>query len=122
MAAAAPVYLSDRFTRLPEHIIGELSGIKNETEGKRPKPFGKRVRAGAKHSFETIVSEMSDEAEKKDPERKKEWAGLADRDRKQIRYLAAEAKKHGVRIIIVCDFIHTPEYLWEAGHAFFCGV
>ncbi|QTA87385.1 Uncharacterized protein dnm_034180 [Desulfonema magnum] len=43
MAAAAPVYLTDRFTWLPEDIIGELSGIKNETERKRPKPFGKRV-------------------------------------------------------------------------------
>ena len=119
MAAVASVYLTDRFVRLPENIVGELSGKKDGTERKRPKSFEKRVWASLEHSFEKITGEMFDEAENKDPDRKKEWVALVGGDRKQIRYLAAEAEKHGVGLTIVCDFIHMLEYLWKASHAFF---
>jgi hypothetical protein len=43
---------------------------------------------------------------------------LVDGDKKQIRYLLNEAKKHRVKLTIICDFIHVLEYLWDASHVF----
>lgn len=123
IAAVASVYLVEPFIRNPEDIIEELFEEKQTTiSQKRPKPFEKRVWASLEHSFKVVVSEMFEEAKKKDPNQQYEWVALVDGDRKQIIYLLQEAKKQGVSITIVCDFIHVLEYLWEASHTFFGGA
>lgn len=119
MAAVASVYLVDRFVRTPQDVVREIFEKKNSTGKKRPKPSEKRVWATLEHSFETVVSEMFDEAESKDSDRKKGWVALVDGDKKQMRYLSCEARKRGVVITIICDFIHVLEYLWEASNTFF---
>jgi len=123
IAAVASVYLVEPFRRNPEDIIEELFEEKPTTiRQKRPKPFEKRVWASLEHSFKIVVSEMFQEAKQKDPNQQYEWVALVDGDRKQIIYLLQEAKKQGVSITIVCDFIHVLEYLWEASHTFFGGA
>jgi hypothetical protein len=47
------------------------------------------------------------------------WIALVDGDKKQRRYLLHEAKKQGLKLTLICDFIHVLEYLWDAGHVFF---
>ena len=69
--------------------------------------------------YKLVVGEMFDEANNRDPNRKKEWIALVDGDKKQIRYLLSEAKKNGIQLTIICDFIHVLEYLWDASHVFF---
>lgn len=119
MAVVASVYEVERFIRSPEEIVTELFEQPDKSKKKRPKPVNKRVWASLKHSFQLVVSEMFEEANKRDPNRKKEWIALVDGDKKQRRYLKHEAKKHGVKLTIICDFIHVLEYLWDAGHVFF---
>lgn len=118
IAAVASVYLVKRFNRTPEEIIEELFEQNTKNRKQRPKPIKKRVWASLDHSFKTMVSEMFEEAEKKDPERQYEWVALVDGDRKQIIYLLQEAKKRGISITIVGDFIHVLTYLWKASHTF----
>ncbi len=111
----------ERFIRTPEEIIEELFEEKASRK-KRPKPVEKRVWASLEHSFKVMVSEMFEEAKQKGPKQQCEWVALVDGDRKQIIYLLQEAKKQGISITIVCDFIHVLEYLWEASQPFFGGV
>jgi len=86
---------------------------------KRPKPVNKRVWASLEHSFQLVVGEMFEEANNRDPNRKKEWIALVDGDKKQIRYLLSEAKKYGIQLTIICDcYRPVLEYLWNAGHVF----
>ena len=35
------------------------------------------------------------------------------------KWVRAEARRRGVEITLVLDFIHALEYLWKAAHAFF---
>lgn len=119
MAVVASVYEVERFIRSPEEIVEELFEQPDSDKKKRPKPVKKRVWASLKHSFQLVVREMFEEANKRDPNRKKEWIALVDGDKKQRRYLLPEAKKHGVKLTIIGDFIHVLEYLWDAGHVFF---
>lgn len=119
MAVVASVYEVDRFRRSPDEVVEELfeqSALK--AAKKRPKPVNKRVWASLKHSFKVTVSEMFDEANSRDPNHRREWVALVDGDKKQIRYLLQEAKKHHVKLTIICDFIHVLEYLWDASHVF----
>jgi hypothetical protein len=62
---------------------------------------------------------MFEEANNREPNRKKEWIALVDGDKKQIRYFLSEAKKYGIQLTIICDFIHVLEYLMECRSCFF---
>ena len=113
MAVVASVYLIERFVRTPKKLVDELFDQSSKTKIKRPRPERKRVWVRKEHSFETVVSEMFEQALNYDPNQEKQWVALVDGDRKQIIYLSREAKRHGVKITIGCDFIHVLEYLWE---------
>lgn len=119
IAVVASVYEVDRFVRSPQEIVEELFEQSDSNKSSRPKPVKKRVWASLIHSFKTVVGEMFEEANKRDPNRKKEWIALVDGDKKQRQYLLHEAKKRGLKLTIICDFIHILEYLWDAGHVFF---
>lgn len=119
IAVVASVYLIDRFIRTPEEVVDELFDKRDKINRSRPKPEGKRVWASLEHSFKTVVSEMFEQAIHYDPNQEKEWVALVDGDKKQITYLLREAKRHQVKLTIVCDFIHVLEYLWKASHTFF---
>lgn len=44
---------------------------------------------------------------------------MVDGDKKITRRVRAEARRRGVKITLVLDFIHALEYLWKAAHVFF---
>lgn len=119
IAVVASVYEVDRFVRSPQEIVDELFEQSDSNKSIRPKPVKKRVWASLIHSFKTVVGEMFEEANKRDPNRKKEWIALVDGDKKPRQYLLHEAKKQGLKLTLICDFIHILEYLWDAGHVFF---
>jgi hypothetical protein len=72
IAVVASVYEIDRFVRSPQEIINELF---EQAQIKRNKPVKKRVWASLKHSFKTVVGEMFEEANKRDPNRKVDCTG-----------------------------------------------
>ena len=119
MATVASVYNIDPFIRTADDFKNELSSVKIVEEIKRPKPIAKRVWASIEKSQEAVISEIFDEALRRDPEKNKTWVVLVDGAPAQINLIKKEAKSRGIKITIACDIIHVVEYLWKAAWAFF---
>ena len=66
-----------------------------------------------------VISEAFTEAERRDPGHHRQWVALVDGATHQIDAIKAEAKRRGVEITIVVDFVHVVEYLWGAAWCFF---
>lgn len=116
MATVAAVYTIGRFNRTPADIMDDLRREKKAE--KRPRPNHKRVWASLKKSPEEVISEAFKEANSRDRNRKKTWVALVDGNATQLEILQRLAKAEGVDLVIILDFIHAVEYLWEAAHAF----
>jgi hypothetical protein len=117
MASVAAIYTVEPFVRTPEEILP--ASPRQETGPARPRPEHKRVWASLAQSPEEVIGEMFDEAARRDPQRQKRWVGLVDGNLPQIDHLERLAKKRGVALIIVVDFIHVAQYVWKAAGALF---
>jgi hypothetical protein len=118
MATVAAVYDVASFVRTPEEILGELRPARDAGRP-RPRARNKRVWASVEKSAEVVTRELFDEAERRDPEHRRQWIVLVDGDRHQIERLRAEAKRRGVEPIFVLDLMHVLGYLWDAAWCFF---
>jgi hypothetical protein len=119
MAMVAAVYTVASHMRTPQQIIAGLRRVRDVTPRKRPRPEYKRVWASIVSEPMAVVAAAFEEAALRDPEGKKRWLVVVDGDRKLARWARAEARRRGVQVTLVLDFIHALEYLWKAGHAFF---
>jgi len=119
MAAVAAVYTVAPYVRTAQDVIAGLRHIRDAAAKPRPRPEGKRVWASLTRELKDVITEAFDEAEGRDPEHRKRWLVLVDGDRKLTRWVRAEARRRGVEITLVLDFIHALEYLWKAAHVFF---
>lgn len=119
MATVAAVYTVGPYARTAQDIIDALRRVRDATPKPRPRPEGKRVWATLTRQLKDVISDAFDEASERDPDRKKRWFVLVDGDKKLTRWVRAEARRRGLEVTIVLDFIHALEYLWKAGHALF---
>lgn len=119
MAAVAAVYTVAPYQRTAQEVIAGLRHIRDVTPRPRPRPEGKRVWATLTRDLKDVISDAFDEACDRDPERCKRWFVLVDGDKKLTRWVRAEARRRGIEITLVLDFIHALEYLWKAAHVFF---
>jgi hypothetical protein len=119
MAAVAAVYTVAPYVRTAQDVIAGLRHIRDATKKPRPRPEGKRVWASLTRELKDVIAEAFDEAEDRDPEHRKRWLVLVDGDNKLTRWVRAEARRRGVEVTLVLDFIHALEYLWKAAHVFF---
>ena len=85
----------------------------------RPRPEHKRVWASLAQSPREVIGEMFDEAARSDPRRHKRWVALVDGNLPQIHHLEQLAQERGVPLVIVVDFIHVAQYVWNAAGALF---
>lgn len=67
----------------------------------------------------SVVGEIFDEAERRDPEHRRTWVALVDGNNHQIERIGAEARARRVPVTIVIDFVHVLEYLWKAAWCFY---
>jgi hypothetical protein len=116
MATVAAVYTIDPFERSPEDLIAEEAGTAGKA--KRPRPEQKRVWASLEKEPEQVIADAFDEANRRDPNHKKQWIALVDGNNTQIDILKRIAKKRGVKLTIIVDIVHVIEYLWKAGRTF----
>jgi len=117
MATVAAVYSLPLQPRTAADVIGELNGGTPATN--RPRAQHKRVWASIERDARTVIEEMFVEADLRDPEHTHPWVVLVDGNATQIRAIRTSAKKHGVEVTLVLDFIHVTEYLWDAAWCFF---
>ena len=112
MAQVASVYSIEPNERTPADVA---SGQKPEAP---PRPQAKRVWASVEDDAKDVVSQMFDEATRRDPYKKRNWVALVDGQPYQLSLLEAEAKKRDLTLTIVLDIIHVIEYLWTAARNF----
>ena len=117
LAQVVTVYSVARHIREPQDILGASESACSENQ--RPRPTDKRVWASVKKEAKAVIGEAFDEAQRRDPEHKRQWVVLVDGDQKQLRAVKAEAKRLGVDITIIADFVHVLEYIWDAARALF---
>ena len=118
MATVAAVYTMGPHQRTPADVIAGLRHVRDPERNPRPRPEHKRVWASLTRPTQDIIADAFDEAEKRDPKHEKRWLVLIDGDPKLERWVRAEAKRRGVQVTLVLDFIHALEYLWKASFAF----
>lgn len=119
MASVAAVYTVQPFVRTPEEIL-PASGEPRE-ERPRPRPEHKRVWASLAQAPEEVITAMFDEAGQRDLTGQKRWLALVDGNETQIEHLHRRAEERKIPLLLVVDFIHVAQYVWEAAQALFPG-
>lgn len=118
MAEVASVYDIERQPRGPDDILPRHDPEQGE-KSPRPRAQNKRVWASVDKPLKAVVQQAFDEAQSRDPEHQRDWLYLVDGNKEQIRMAKNLAALHGVRLVIIIDFIHVLEYLWKAAWCFF---
>ena len=115
MATVASVYEARPHQRTAEQIMGQ----DDDGVPERPEISNKRVWASVRKSQSEVIEQMFAEAERRDPERKKQRLVLIDGQEAQLRAVEAAIAKSGTNVVIIQDFIHVLEYLWKAAYCFY---
>jgi len=114
MASVAAIYSVAPWVRTPEEI---LPATLPQKEPPRPRPEHKRVWASLAQTPEAVIKEMFAEAARRDRKGQKRWVALVDGNLPQIDHLHQLAEERNIPLIIVVDFIHVAQYVWEAAGA-----
>ncbi|HYB25299.1 MAG TPA: ISKra4 family transposase [Solirubrobacteraceae bacterium] len=86
-----------------------------------PAPEAKRkwLTASVVCDAATVVGQVFDEAQRRDPQHQRTWVVLVDGNNHQIDRITAEANARAIKLTIVIDLVHVLEYLWGACWSFF---
>ncbi len=117
MAEVGAVYDA---TVAPRTAADVLPATDDQRRNATPGPVAKNkwLTASVVKDAADVVSEIFDEAERRDPNRHRAWVALVDGNNHQISRIQAEARSRGTPITIICDFVHVIEYLWKAAWSF----
>jgi hypothetical protein len=83
-----------------------------------PQAVNKWYTCGITAACAEVITLLFEEADRRDPDRQRDWLALVDGNDHQIGCFQKEAAKRGKDITILIDFIHVIEYLWKAALAF----
>lgn len=67
----------------------------------------------------SVIGQIFDEAERRDPEHIRTWVALVDGNNHQIERIKAEARTRKITVSILIDLVHVLEYLWKAVWCFY---
>ena len=115
MATVVSVYEVDPYPRSPEQILDR----EQKPPWKRPQPTHKRTWARVVADQGAVIEQGFEEAVRRDPDQRMRWVVLVDGQEDLLRQVYAAARRYKVDIIVVQDFVHVLEYLWNAGHALY---
>jgi hypothetical protein len=116
MAELAVVYDVTPVPRKPTDIF---SPDEDEPKPEAPKATNKWLTASVVDDVAEVISEAFVEADRRDPDHLRQWIALVDGAKHQIDCIKAQAKKRGVKVVVLVDFVHVVEYLWKAAWCFF---
>lgn len=119
MAQVCAVYSIAPFHRQPEDIIREMRHLQAADEKiSRPRPEQKRTWASVERDAAPTIRQAFEEALRRDPKREMRWVVVVDGNPDQLRIIRRLAKKMGVKVTLVLDFIHVAGYVWKASYRF----
>jgi len=117
MAEVGAVYDTTPATRPPADIFPD-----RDQQPAKPTPApvarNKWLVASIVDNAASVVGQIFDEADRRDPTHRRTWVALVDGNNHQIDRINAEAKTRAVPVTIVIDFVHVLEYLWKATWCF----
>jgi hypothetical protein len=113
MAVVTAIYDAAPAVRSGADII-PADAAERSTRRPGPRASNRRVDASLQHSTAPMVTALFDQAEQRDPARRRRWVVLVDGANHQLDCIQQEARNRKVSIDIVIDFIHVLEYLWKA--------
>ncbi len=130
MAELACVYDAVPVPRTPEDVISTPAQQRRKKKAQAAKPAGRQkprepqargkwLTASVTDGIPAVIAAAFDEAERRDPHHKREWAVLVDGNSTQIDAVTAGAASRGITLTIVIDFIHVLEYLRKAAWSFY---
>jgi hypothetical protein len=113
MATVTAVFNSHPAPRTPADIMPATA---TERSSRNPGPVtsGRVVHTGVTTTTTTMIYEMFQQANARDPQHRRRWIALVDGNNHQIDRIHAEAAALGVEITIYIDIIHVIEYCWRA--------
>lgn len=117
MAEIGGVYDITPVVREGADIIATPGSTRTRTPG--PVAVGKWLTVSVEDDAASVIGDVFDEAERRDPDHRRPWIALVDGNGHQLRRIRAEAARRQVPVTIVCDFIHVLEYVWRAAWCFF---
>ena len=121
MAVVTAVWDQPLKVRTAEQIIDNLRPAAERRldgeDSRLPAPRNKVVSGTITDNQATAIKWMFDEAQRRDPEHRREWVVLIDGARSQWDQIEAEAARRGVRVRIVMDLLHVMSYVWKAANA-----
>lgn len=117
MAVVTAVWEQEPHKRTADDVLIRLhrdpkGRTRKPRSDKAPRPQNKRVAASVAKSQSEGITEMFDEAQRRNPDGARKNVVLLDGDEKQLDNVETEASKRGMRITIVFDLIHVIHYLW----------
>lgn len=115
IAEVGAVYEVEPAPRTPADV---LAPTKDKTL-KPPRAKHKWVTASVVDDAASVVAEIFDEAERRDPDHQRRWVALVDGNNHQIDRIRKEAKRRKVKVTIVVDLVHVMEYVWDSAWCFF---
>ena len=113
MAEIGAVYDATPAPRTPADIFASAAPEGHEPAA-GPVASNKWVCASVVKDAGTVIERVFDEAERRDPKHRRTWVALVDGANHQIRQIKYQAKRRGVKVTIICDFVHVLQYLWNA--------
>jgi hypothetical protein len=113
MAEVGAVYDVEPVPRTAADILPGPSD-KQRPKPKPPAAANKWLTASVVHDAATVVGQIFDEADRRDPDHARTWIALVDGNNHQIDRIKAEAKRRNLAVTILVDFIHVIEYVWKA--------
>ncbi len=116
MSELAVVYDVEPVARTPADI---LARSKDTPKPQAPVAKAKWLTASVVEDARDVIKGAFDEAERRDPGHLRPFVALVDGAKHQIDVITSEAKRRGIEIQIICDFVHVLEYLWGAARCFF---
>ncbi len=115
IAEVGAVYEIGPAPRTPADV---LAPTKDKTQ-KPPRAKRKWLTASVVEDAATVVSDIFDEAERRDGGHERVWVALVDGNNHQIDRIRTEARRRKVKVTIIVDLVHVMEYLWDSAWCFF---
>ncbi|MGO8861994.1 MAG: ISKra4 family transposase [Acidimicrobiales bacterium] len=115
LAEVGAVYELTPAPRTPEDVLAPTA----EKTLPAPKAKHKWLTASVIDDAASVIADIFDEAERRDPEHKRTWIALVDGNNHQIDRIKAEAKTRKIKVTIIVDYVHVLEYIWSGAWSFF---
>jgi hypothetical protein len=102
-------------TPAPRTVADILPANRAEREArtKGPRARARQLDASLERSTATMVSDLFDAAERRDPDHRRRWIVLVDGANHQLDCIKREAAARGVTVDIIVDIVHVIEYVWR---------